>query len=136
MTDILHAEAGVRELGPDEVKILSYYHLYADDLPFLKTLTRGYHLVAWPFYIVLVNTPLLMAVALLLMRPPRRFMWLLFVITTIHVAAVQVLGVEPSPRHLHAATVSLALGVGVIATRILEKANFGIPLLVRRGARA
>ena len=124
MKEILHGEAGVRELGPDEVKILSYYHLYADDLPFLKTLTRGYHLVAWPFYIVLVNTPLVMALALLLTRPPRRFMWLLFLITAIHVAAVQVLGVEPSPRHLHAATIPLALAVGVI------------PLLVRRGARA
>jgi len=119
MTEILRREEGMGELGPDELKILSHYHLDGAGLPFMKTLTRQYHLAAWPLYILLLHTPLVL-VACIMIAPQdvRRFLWLLLLITSVHVAAVQVAGVEPSPRHLHAVAVVLAITVGVLAARV------------------
>ena len=121
MAEILRREEGMQELGPDELKILSHYHLDAQGLPFMKTLTRQYHFAAWPLYILLVHTPLaLLACITVARQDTRRFLWFLLLTTTLHVAAVQVLGVEPSPRHLHSAAVMLALAVGVFAAKFFR----------------
>jgi len=120
MSGILQEEAGVRDLGPDELKILSHYHLDANGLPYMKNLTREYFFGVWPYYILLANTPLVLVASFVLARKGSgRAMGFVFVIAAVHVTAVQVLGVEPSPRHLHAAAVLLALGLGVIAIRLV-----------------
>jgi hypothetical protein len=122
MVNVLSAESGMRELGPDELKILSHYHLDGNGLPFMKNLTRQYFVGVWPYYILLANTPLVMAAALALTRKgTRRTMVFVFLVTTIHITAVQVLGVEPSPRHLHAAVVPLALSVGILVSRLSRR---------------
>jgi len=124
MTGILREEEGIRDLGPDELKILSHYHLDADGLPFMKTLTRQYHAAAWPLYILLVHTPLaLLACIAVARQDTRKLLWFLLLITTVHVTAVQVLGVEPSPRHLHAVAVVLAIAVGVLAAGVGSRSS-------------
>lgn len=124
MSEILRGEAGMRELGPDEFEILSHYHLDARGLPFMKTITREYYIGVWPFYILLANTPLVLAAAFLMTRRyGGRFMAFLLITTSVHVVVVQVLGVEPSPRHLHAATVSLILGLGMIASVLSSRTS-------------
>jgi hypothetical protein len=122
MVNVLSAESGMRELGPDELKILSHYHLDGNGLPFMKNLTRQYFVGVWPYYILLANTPLVMAAALALTRKgTRKIMAFVFVVTTIHLTAVQVLGVEPSPRHLHAAVVPLAVSAGILLSRLSRR---------------
>jgi hypothetical protein len=116
MSEILRFEAGMSELEPEQLKTLALYHLDAKGLPSMKTLTRGYYLRAWPFYILLGLTPLILLVCSLLYRGETALILsFLLVITTVHVAAVQVLGVEPSPRHLHSVSVVLAIAVGALA---------------------
>jgi len=39
-------------------------------------------------------------------------------IATAHTASVQIAGVEPSPRHLHAVAVLLVIGGGILANRV------------------
>jgi hypothetical protein len=133
MKDILMGESGMRPLGPDELQILAHYHLDAEGLPFMKTITRQYFIASWPFFIVVVNTPLVMVLALMgVDSGTRRYAWMAIVITSTHVAAVQVLGVEPSPRHLHAATVSLAIAIGIIAGRLsVSSGNQSRPAIPR-----
>ena len=119
MMEILHHESGMRELSPDDLKILSQYHLDATDLPFMKTITRQYYLASWPLFVLLVITPLVLVASLFTSRGgERKYWWALLLITTVHIAAVQILGVEPSPRHLHAATVPLALAFGAMVGNI------------------
>ena len=78
-------------------------------------------LILTPLYILLVHTPLaLLACITVARQDTRRFLWFLLLTTTVHVAAVQVLGVEPSPRHLHSAAVMLALAVGVFAAKFFR----------------
>ena len=62
MSESMRQEAGMRELEPGQLKILSNYHLDARGLPFMKSLTRQYYLASWPFFLLLLHTP----VALLL----------------------------------------------------------------------
>jgi hypothetical protein len=118
MADIMRGEEGQREMTPDEVKFLSFYHLDANGLPQMKTLTRQYHFAARPLYILLVHTPLVLLASLLFVRrESRKLVWFLVVLITVHVAAVQVAGAGPSFRHHHAATVVLAISMGVFAGR-------------------
>jgi hypothetical protein len=118
LAEILRQEEGARDLRPGELQVLSHYHLDGNGLSYMKTLTRQYHFAAWPLYILLVHTPLaLLASILAAQRESRRLLWFLLLLITVHVAAVQAAGVGPSPRHLHAAAVVLAMAVGVFAGR-------------------
>jgi hypothetical protein len=118
MSEILRDEEGMMEMGPDELKLVSHYHLDAQGLPLMKTLTRQYHFAAWPLYILLVHTPLVLLLCIIVApEETRRLLLFLLVIATVQVGAVQMLGVEPSPRHLHFASVALAIALGVLAAR-------------------
>lgn len=121
MAEILYAEAGARELAPNELKILAHFHLDANGLPLRKTLIREYFQGVWPYYILLANTPLVLAGCLILARHGAgKASVFLFVIGAVHITVMQVLGVEPSPRHLHTASVLLAVGIGAAASRLLD----------------
>lgn len=114
MRRVLDDESGMRELGPDELRMLAAYHLDAATLPFMKTLTRQYYLSAWPYYLLLLHTPLVMAAAWILApRGARTALLLVLALAAVHVSLVQAAGVEPSPRHLHA--VAVFLGIGLLA---------------------
>jgi hypothetical protein len=120
MEAVLKEEAGVRGLSPDELKMLTFYHLDAEDLPFKRNITREYYFGIWPYCIVLIHTPLILLAALLLSgRDARTFICFLLIIIAVHSAALQVLTVEPSVRHHHATAVPLVLGLGVIAQRFV-----------------
>jgi len=119
MADVLSTEEGIKALAPDEAKLLSLYYLKAEGLPFTKTLTRQYHFGVWPYYIVLLHTPLILLACIFTSdKDIRRFLWFLLVITTLHTTVVQIVGVEPSPRHLHSLAVPLAIAIAVLIGRI------------------
>src|SRR5688572_12966107 len=126
MKGILEIEAGFRDLGPDELKLLSHYHLDANGLPFMKTLTREYYFGMWPYYVLLANAPLVAGAGLLAARKDTRSMMaFVFVITAVHLTVIQVASVEPSTRHLHPAALPLALSLGVIVSRLATRTPRG-----------
>src|SRR5262249_51415129 len=130
MAGSMRQEAGVTELEPDHLKLLSLYHLDANGLPFMKTLTRQYYLASWPFFLLLVHTPVVLLLAAAAVRPSRRrFLWFLVLMTGLQVATVQMLEVEPSTRYLHAVTVPFAIAIGVCANRLFRSALVQIPML-------
>src|SRR6185503_13266904 len=69
MGESMREEAGMRELQPGELKVLSHYHLDAEGLPFMKTLTREYYLASWPLYLLLIHSPLLLLAAVVVALP-------------------------------------------------------------------
>lgn len=121
MSESMRQEAGMRELEPGQLKILSNYHLDARGLPFMKSLTRQYYLASWPFFLLLLHTPVALLLAAALVRPgKRRLLWFLVLITGLQVATVQMLEVEPSTRYLHPVTVPFVIAIGVCATRLFR----------------
>ena len=121
MSESMRQEAGMRELEPGQLKILSNYHLDARGLPFMKSLTRQYYLASWPFFLLLLHTPVALLLAAALVRPgKRRLLWFLVLITGLQVATVQMLEVEPSTRYLHPVTVPFVIAIGVCATRLVR----------------
>jgi len=118
MQVILQHEAGMSPIDPGVLKLLAFYHLDAEDLAFTKSITKKYHLASWPYYVLLANTPLVLLLAVFVVKQPRAILWFSLLITSVHTAATQILGVEPSPRHLHAASVMLAIGAGILAARV------------------
>jgi hypothetical protein len=116
MTESMRQEAGMRELEPAHLKILLHYHLDAQGLPFMKTVTRQYYLASWPLYILLVHSPLALLVCIVVAPPnTRTFLWLLVLTTGVHLATIQLVEVEPSTRYLHPAVVPLAIAIGICA---------------------
>jgi len=121
MSESMRQEAGMRELEPGHLKILSNYHLDARGLPLMKSLTRQYYLASWPFFLLLLHTPAALLLAAAVVRPgKRRFLWFLVLITGLQVATVQMLEVEPSTRYLHPVTVPFVIAIGVCATRLFR----------------
>jgi hypothetical protein len=76
-------------------------------------------LACWPYFVFLIHTPLVLLASLFVARSEFR-KWFFLIICTLHVVVVQTLGVEPSPRHNHAAAILLALGLGVFAERFMR----------------
>ena len=118
MTIVLRDESGISPIDPGVLVMLTQYHLDMQDLSTFKTVTRKFYLNSWPLYILLVNTPLVMLLCVITAGKPRSLLWFLLLIAAVHTASVQIAGVEPSPRHLHAVTVMLAIAAGVLATRV------------------
>jgi hypothetical protein len=122
MDEILKEEAGVRGLNPDELKLLTHYHLAAEDLPFKRNITREYYFAIWPYCVLLINTPLVLLASLLCSgKEARTALFLLLLIVAVHSTALQVLSVEPSIRHHHATAVPLAMSLALIASRFIGK---------------
>jgi hypothetical protein len=118
MEEILKEEAGVRGLNPDELKLLTHYHLAAEDLPFKRNITREYYFAIWPYCVLLINAPLVLLASLLCSgKEARTALFFLLVIIAVHSTVLQVLSVEPSIRHHHATAVPLAMGLALIASR-------------------
>ena len=121
MSESMRQEAGMRELEPGHLKILSNYHLDARGLPLMKSLTRQYYLASWPFFLLLLHTPVALLLAAAVVRPcKRKFLWFLVLITGLQVATVQMLEVEPSTRYLHPVAVPFVIAIGVCATRLVR----------------
>jgi hypothetical protein len=125
MALVLRDEAGISVIDPGVMKMLATYHLDAYDLGSKLTITKKYYLASWPFYVLLANTPVALLLCVLAARKPARLLWFLLLITSVHTAAIVILGVEPSPRHLHAATVPLAIGAGLLAARVSREGKSG-----------
>jgi len=122
MLDTMRFEAGMSGLLDDELKLLNRFHLDATELAVHNTITRKYYLAAWPYFILLVHAPLVLLGAMFVVnREARKFLWFLVLIGTLHVAVVQTLGVEPSPRHNHAVAILLAIGIGILAERFTRR---------------
>jgi hypothetical protein len=122
MANILQYESATSPLSADELNLLGRYHLNATELASHDTVTRKYHLASWPYYILLLHTPLVLLAAVIVVKPgSRKLLLFLLLIGTVQVVIVQVLGVEPSPRHNHAVAVLLVIGVGVLIERFLRK---------------
>jgi len=122
MGEVLKEEAGVRGLSADDLKLLTHYHLDAEDLPFKRNITREYYFAIWPYCVLLINAPLILLGALLFSgKDTRTSLCLLFAIIAVHSTVLQALTVEPSVRHHHATAVPLALGLSVIASRFVGK---------------
>jgi hypothetical protein len=121
MLQTMKFEAGMAGSGPDELRLFAVFHLDATELAEHDTVTRKYYLASWPYYILLIHTPLVLLGSLFVAKSEsRKFLWFLLIIGTLHVVVVQTLGVEPSPRHNHAVVILLALGVGVFAERFMR----------------
>jgi hypothetical protein len=122
MLDTMRFEAGMSGLLDDELKLLNRFHLDATELAVHNTITRKYYLAAWPYFIFLVHAPLVLLGAMFVVNhEARKFLWFLVLIGTLHVAVVQTLGVEPSPRHNHAVAILLAIGIGILAERFARR---------------
>jgi hypothetical protein len=138
MVAIVSAESGVREFAPEEERILNHYHLDARGLPFMKTVTRQYYMASWRYYWLLTPAPFaLLACVPFARKEWKRPLWFLFLACGLHAGIVQVMGVVPSPRHLHSMAVVLAVAIGVAATRLWAapaEPEESLPTSARAGA--
>jgi hypothetical protein len=124
MKMVMEFEAAMQPLSTDELNLLARFHLSATELATHKTVTRKYYLAALPYYILLIHTPLILIASTIVGGSElRKFSVFLLLICSVHVAVVQVLGVEPSPRHNHAVAIFLAIAVGVMAERLARRAR-------------
>jgi hypothetical protein len=113
-------EAGTFALTADEIKFLGRFHLEATELATHNTVTRKYYMAMWPYFIFLIHTPLVILGAIIVAkREWRPFLLFLLLICTVHVVAIQALGVGPSVRHNHAVSILLAITVGALVQRLL-----------------
>ena len=95
-------DTGYREL-PDYmlVKLRNYFSLYADELPFLKTFTNKYYLIAWPWYLFLLCLPFLTLLLLFTCnRNIRHNVLIVFFASAIIVAISCTLIERPTIRYL------------------------------------
>jgi len=124
MEEILKEEAGVRGLSSDDLKLLTHYHLAAEDLPFKRNITREYYFAMWPYCLVLINAPLILLATLLYSgKDARTSLLFLLIIIAVHSTALQVASVEPSIRHHHATAIPLAMSLSLIAGSFIGKRN-------------
>lgn len=119
MKDSMRLEAGMRELEPEHLRVLSHYHLDARELPFMKTFTRQYYLGSWPWFLLVLHTPLALLACAAVERPgARRLIWFLALTACVQVGTAQLLQVEPSTRYLHPTAVLFAIAIGVFMSRL------------------
>jgi hypothetical protein len=116
-------DLGYNELSDDQVKMLAekfgfqtVKHLLAQ--PY--SLLQQYFLAAWPYYFVVIVSPLICAIATLISRH-RAFAFLLFVHASILMMVVTALSPQPSIRYLQPLSVltlfSIAISVDWLARR-------------------
>lgn len=122
MNDSMREEAGMRGLEQGQLDVLSHYHLDARGLPFMKTLTRQYYLGSWPWFLLVLHTPVALLVCVAVEQPgARRLIWFLALTAWVQVGTAQLLQVEPSTRYLHPTAVLFAIAIGVCVSRLFAR---------------
>jgi hypothetical protein len=98
------SDRGDRPLPPSMVELLSNkFSLAAEKLPFLDTLTNRYFLLAWPWYLFLLCSPVYGGIALVLCaRGTRKYILAVLLPCLVITAQASVLIEGPTVRYLHA----------------------------------
>ena len=104
------------------VKLRNYFSLYADDLPFFKTLTNKYYFFAWPWYLSLLCLPFVSLIVLFICnRNVRKNVLIVFIAATTIVAISCTLIERPTIRYLHPLGWLAFIVIGVLLDRILKR---------------
>ena len=98
------SDRGDRYLPKEMLKSLrENFSLAGEDLPFLKTFTNRYFLNALPWYLFLLCMPFLAFVNLLICsRETRRYVFIVFVASSVIISLASSLIEGPTVRYLHA----------------------------------
>ena len=118
-------DLGYGKLRDDQVKILAETFrfttvklLQAQPLSFVQL----YFLGAWPYYFVVIVSPLICAIATLISRH-RAFAFLLFVHASILMMVVTALSPQPSIRYLQPISVLTLFSIAISAARFARRAT-------------
>ena len=102
------------------IKLRKYFSLYADELPFFRTLTNRYYLIAWPWYLFLLCLPFFTLILLFICKRDIRKNVLVVLFTTAMIVAISCTLIErPTIRYLQPLGWLSFIAIGTLVNEIL-----------------